>query len=135
MRIVFEKRKTISRKAIFLVPLVSFLISLLLTAILLLIFKANPLLTYAAMFQGAFGSWPNFTETLVKATPLMLTGLVVLIAFRLKFWNIGSGLGRIILVSLFTKLDGASLRNYSGNGGRGIMGRHPVPFKGAVKSG
>jgi simple sugar transport system permease protein len=90
MKIVFEKRKTISRKAIFLVPLVSFLISLLLTAILLLIFKANPLLTYAAMFQGAFGSWPNFTETLVKATPLMLTGLGVLIAFRLKFWNIGA---------------------------------------------
>ena len=90
MKIVFEKRKTISRKAIFLVPLVSFLISLLLTAILLLIFKANPLTTYAAMFQGAFGSWMNFTETLVKATPLMLTGLGVLIAFRLKFWNIGA---------------------------------------------
>ena len=90
MRIVFEKRKTVSRKAIFLVPLVSFLISLLLTAILLLIFRTNPLMTYAAMVQGAFGSWMTFTETLVKATPLMLTGLGVLIAFRLKFWNIGA---------------------------------------------
>lgn len=90
MRIVFEKRKTISRKAIFLVPLLSFLISLLLTAILLAVFKANPFTTYAAMFKGAFGSWPNFTETLVKAIPLMLTGLGVLIAFRLKFWNIGA---------------------------------------------
>ena len=90
MRIVFEKRKTLSRKAIFLVPLVSFFISLVLTAILLMIFKTNPFVTYAAMFQGAFGSWPNFTETLVKAIPLMLTGLGVLIAFRLKFWNIGA---------------------------------------------
>jgi simple sugar transport system permease protein len=42
------------------------------------------------MFKGAFGSGPNFTETLVKAIPLMLTGLGVLIAFRLKFWNIGA---------------------------------------------
>ena len=90
MRIVFEKRKTLSRRAIFLVPLVSFCISLFLTAILLAMFGANPFLTYAAMFQGAFGSWPNFTETLVKAIPLMLTGLGVLIAFRLKFWNIGA---------------------------------------------
>jgi len=90
MHVVFEKRKTLSRKAIFLVPLASFLISLILTAILLAIFKANPFVTFAAMFKGAFGSGPNFTETLVKAIPLMLTGLGVLIAFRLKFWNIGA---------------------------------------------
>ena len=90
MRIVFEKRKTLSRKAIVLVPLASFMISLLLTAILLAVFNTNPFATFSAMFKGAFGSWPNFTETLVKATPLMLTGLGVLIAFRLKFWNIGA---------------------------------------------
>lgn len=90
MRVVFEKRKTLSRRALFLVPVVSFLISLILTAILLAIFKANPFVTFAAMFKGAFGSGPNFTETLVKAIPLMLTGLGVLIAFRLKFWNIGA---------------------------------------------
>jgi simple sugar transport system permease protein len=90
MHIVFEKRKTLSRKAILLVPLASFFISLLLAAILLTIFKTNPFVTFAAMFKGAFGTWPNFTETLVKAIPLMLTGLGVLIAFRLKFWNIGA---------------------------------------------
>ena len=90
MRIVFEKRKTLSRKAILLVPLASFLISLLLTAVLLTIFQTNPFVTFAAMFKGAFGTWPNFTETLVKAIPLMLTGLGVLIAFRLRFWNIGA---------------------------------------------
>jgi len=90
MRVVFEKRKTLSRRALFLVPVASFLISLLLTAILLAVFKANPFVTFAAMFKGAFGSGPNFTETLVKAIPLMLTGLGVLIAFRLKFWNIGA---------------------------------------------
>ena len=90
MRVVFEKRKTLSRRALFLVPVASFLISLILTAILLAVFKANPFVTFAAMFKGAFGSGPNFTETLVKAIPLMLTGLGVLIAFRLKFWNIGA---------------------------------------------
>ncbi len=90
MRIVFEKRKTLSRNAILLVPLASFIISLMLTAILLMVFKTSPIATFIAMFRGAFGTWPNFTETLVKAIPLMLTGLGVLIAFRLKFWNIGA---------------------------------------------
>jgi len=56
MRFIFEKRKTLSRKAILLVPLASFFISLLLTAILLTIFKTNPFVTFAAMFKGAFGT-------------------------------------------------------------------------------
>jgi simple sugar transport system permease protein len=90
MRVVFEKRKFMSRRALILVPVVSFIISLFLTGILLIIFRTNPLKTYAGMFAGAFGSWSNFTETLVKAIPLMLTGLGVSIAFRLRFWNIGA---------------------------------------------
>ena len=90
MRIIFEKRNTISKKAIVLVPVASFLVSLFLTGILLVIFKTNPFKTYASMFMGAFGSWMNFTETLVKAIPLMLTGVGVGLAFRLRFWNIGA---------------------------------------------
>lgn len=90
MRFVFEKRKEISRTAIAVVPVVSFFVSLVLTGILLIIFGTNPFRTYAAMFMGAFGSWSNFTETLVKAIPLMLTGLGVLVAFKLRFWNIGA---------------------------------------------
>ncbi|HDQ13400.1 MAG TPA: ABC transporter permease [Sediminispirochaeta sp.] len=96
MQLMFEKRKSLSRKAIVLVPVVSFLVSLLLSGILLAIFGANPMRTFAAMFNGAFGSWSNFTETLVKAIPLMLTGLGVTIAFRLRFWNIGAE-GQLVL--------------------------------------
>ncbi len=90
MRIVFEKREAVSRKAIFLVPVVSFFISLVLGGILLLIFGINPLNVYAAMAQGAFGSGYNLSEVLVKAIPLMLLGLGVSIAFRMQFWNIGA---------------------------------------------
>lgn len=90
MRLIFEKRKVMSRRAVVLVPVISFIVSLFLTGILLLVFGTNPLATYAGMFEGAFGTWSNFTETLVKAIPLMLTGLGVSIAFRLRFWNIGA---------------------------------------------
>jgi simple sugar transport system permease protein len=90
MSLVFEKRKTVSRTAIVVTPILSFVVSLLLTGILLVAFDANPLDTYAAMYKGAFGTARAFTETLVKAIPLMLTGLGVALAFKLKFWNIGA---------------------------------------------
>lgn len=90
MTFVFEKRKTVSKTAIIVVPFVSFAASLVLTGLLLMAFGANPFATFQAMFKGAFGSGRAFTETLVKAIPLMLTGLGVMIAFRLKFWNIGA---------------------------------------------
>ncbi len=90
MNLAFEKRKTVSRTAIVVTPVLSFLVSLVLTGILLIAFDANPFETYAAMFKGAFGTGRAFTETLVKAIPLMLTGLGVALAFKLKFWNIGA---------------------------------------------
>ena len=96
MRIVFEKRQSVSRQALMLVPVISFVVSLLLGALLLLISGANPLMTYAAMFQGAFGSIYSLSETMVKAIPLMLTGLGVAIAFRMQFWNIGAE-GQLVL--------------------------------------
>ncbi len=90
MKIVFEKRKTISVPALFLVPAASFLVSLVLSGLVLFIFGADPFVTFGAMAKGAFGSSYGLSETLVKAIPLMLTGLGVAIAFRLKFWNIGA---------------------------------------------
>jgi len=90
MRIVFEKRESVSRRAMVLVPIVSFVVSLIFGAILLAVSGANPFVTYAAMAKGAFGSWYGITETLVKAIPLMLTGLAVSVAFRMRFWNIGA---------------------------------------------
>ena len=96
MRIVFEKRQSVSRQAILLVPVFSFLVSLVLGAILLLISGVNPLAAYAAMARGTFGSVYSLSETLVKAIPLMLTGLGVSIAFRMQFWNIGAE-GQLVL--------------------------------------
>ena len=45
---------------------------------------------YGALFAGAFGSRFNAVETVVKAAPMVFTGLAVAVAFRAKFWNIGA---------------------------------------------
>jgi len=93
-----EKRLAPSKRMSYLVPVASFVLALLFGAILLALAGADPWQTYRAMLEGAFGTpaqWRegefySLTETLVKATPLMLTGLGVSIAFRMLFWNIGA---------------------------------------------
>jgi general nucleoside transport system permease protein len=45
---------------------------------------------YKALVSGAFGSWTGISETLVFATPLLLTGLAVALSFRSGLFNIGA---------------------------------------------
>jgi general nucleoside transport system permease protein len=90
LSVSFRKRESVSRRAALLVPLISFVVSLLFGAVLLLLSGANPLVTYGSMFRGAFGSGHGLSEVLVKSIPLMLTGLGVALAFRMRFWNIGA---------------------------------------------
>jgi general nucleoside transport system permease protein len=45
----------------------------------------------AALWRGSFGSgYAILSGTLLRATPLILTGLAVAIAFRASVWNIGA---------------------------------------------
>jgi simple sugar transport system permease protein len=45
---------------------------------------------YALLIEGGFGSRFAWTETLTRATPLILTGLSVAVAFRARLFNIGA---------------------------------------------
>jgi len=51
---------------------------------------APVLAAYGRLVQGALGSTFALTETLARATPLILTGLAAAGAFRAKLWNIGA---------------------------------------------
>ncbi len=50
----------------------------------------NVVEAFDLIYKGAFGTWKATVKTLVKATPLILTGLAVTVAFRAKIWNIGA---------------------------------------------
>ncbi len=50
----------------------------------------NPIKSYAHIGRASFGSLGVFSDTLVKATPLILVGLACSIAFRMRLWNIGA---------------------------------------------
>jgi len=80
-------------------PVMAMLAALLIGAVMLLFLKANPFEAYAAMLNGVFGSVSGITQSLVKATPLLLVGLGICIAFRASVINIGAE-GQIIAGAL-----------------------------------
>ncbi len=65
-------------------------LALLVTAVLILISGKNPLLAYAALLKGAFGSIDRIAFGLNKSTPYILAGLGVALCFRANVINIGA---------------------------------------------
>lgn len=91
-----------------LLPVFATIAALIVGAILLLVLKVNPIVAYRALIEGAFGSPNAFAETLVKATPLLLVGLGICIAYRGNVINIG-GEGQMIVGALLSTWVGLTL--------------------------
>jgi ABC-type uncharacterized transport system permease subunit len=88
--VVLEKRSDPAPRLRYVLPAVAIGIGLLLGAMVLSFMGAHPGEAYQEMARGAFGSVYGLSETLVKATPLLLASLGVGVAFRAGFWNIGA---------------------------------------------
>ncbi len=71
-------------------PIILIGLALLVGALLLRLAGADPWLVYSRMARAAFGSRYGWSDTTVKATPLILAGLGVSVAFRMGLWNIGA---------------------------------------------
>lgn len=84
------KRENESLLAQIMVPVVSVIMAFAFGGIFLSLSGFDAGATYIKMFNGAFGSSYAVSETIVKAIPLMLAGLAVSLAFKMKLWNIGA---------------------------------------------
>jgi len=82
--------KEVPRWLPLLVSVGAIVLALVLGGVVLTIVGGDPFRTYAHIAKASFGSWGVFSDTLVKATPLLLTGLACAVAFRMKLWNIGA---------------------------------------------
>jgi len=72
------------------VSLVAVALALLAGALILAAVGGNPWRIYAHVARASFGSLGVFSDTLVMATPLILTSLAASVAFRMRLWNIGA---------------------------------------------
>ncbi|NOY97599.1 MAG: ABC transporter permease [Chloroflexi bacterium] len=65
-------------------------VALFLGGILISLAGGDPLRSYIHIAKASFGGIGVISDTIVKATPILLTSLACSIAFRMKLWNIGA---------------------------------------------
>ena len=87
------------------VSLFALILSLVIGSILITASGHNVWEAYGALLQGSLGSWPSFFGVVNKATPLILTGLAVSVAYTCNMLNIG-GEGQLLMGALFGSVIG-----------------------------
>jgi len=90
MRVRLKKRLYPLNWSKYLLIPASIILALALGALLFLVAGINPARAYWEMLKGGFGNFYNFSEVLVRATPLILCGLSVGLASKMLIWNIGA---------------------------------------------
>jgi len=97
----------------------------------------DPIRSYLHIAKASFGDIGVLSDTIVKATPILLTALACSVAFRMKLWNIGAegqfimgafGASAVVLAPLLTAetprwlfLSGDDLGRY---GDGSLLGSH-----------
>lgn len=93
-------------------PVISALLAIAVGSIIIWASGYDPLAAFAALFKGSFGSPKAVGDTLLKSTPLILTGLAVAYGFRAGLFNIGAEgqlfMGGLAATALGLALGGAS---------------------------
>jgi len=108
-------------------PIITVLLAFFVGGLVVLVTGHNPFSTYRAIFDGTGLNWffpwtssddrtiaaLNLQQTLIAATPLMLTGLAVAFAFRCGLFNIG-GQGQYLVGSFMAVWVGSSFSGMPG---------------------
>jgi len=85
-----ERRAQVSPAWLLAAPFGAVALTLLVSSLLVAWAGAPVGRAYALLLEGGFGSRLAITETLTRATPLILTGLAAAVAFRARLYNIGA---------------------------------------------
>jgi simple sugar transport system permease protein len=90
------------------IPAGAVLLALLIFGVFCALAGANPFQVYASIYKAAFGSWSAWQNTLIRASPLMLTALCTALPARLGLVIIGNE-GALVVGALAATLTGLSL--------------------------
>ena len=95
-KIKLEQKERVSKREELIITLTAIGIAFVLSGIFIALNGVNPFVALWKVITSALGSPYGISETLVKAIPLIFTGLAVGIALNSKLWNIGAE-GQLIL--------------------------------------
>ena len=90
MTIRLEPRLTTPRWLSPLLTVGAIVVALVISGAIIAFVGGDPIVSYLHILNASFGSVGVLSDTLVKATPLILTGLACALAFRMRLWNIGA---------------------------------------------
>ncbi|MEO8437478.1 MAG: ABC transporter permease [Chloroflexota bacterium] len=90
MNLSLEPRTEVPRWLPSVMTIAAFVFALTLSGLIIALVGGDPIRSYLHIVGAAFGSVGVISDTLVKATPLILTGLACALAFRMRLWNIGA---------------------------------------------
>lgn len=90
-----------------LIPVMAIFVSLVVVSVFIIAQGASPLEAYGALLKNSFGSLYAIGNSLVVATPLILTGLGIALAARCGIINLG-GEGQIMLGGIFATVVGTT---------------------------
>ncbi|MBN2796534.1 MAG: ABC transporter permease [Clostridia bacterium] len=91
-----KKRTAIKPSQSILIRVTAVILAFITSSLFIALMGHNPLSVYSSMFDGAFGTHYRIIETLKVAIPIILASIGIMIAFKMKFWNIG-GEGQILM--------------------------------------
>jgi len=103
-----NKKKISLADNIILFSLISIVLGLIVGAVALIIAGFNPIDAYSAMIEGIIGKPKYIAWTIIRSTPLILTGLSVAFAFKTGLFNIGAE-GQFIIGALVATMVGAGV--------------------------
>lgn len=84
------KRDVMPRKKVWAIRAASFLVAILLGALIFLILGNDPLTAYGTIISGSLGKKTAIRQTVKIAVPLLGTALAIAPCFKMRFWNIGA---------------------------------------------
>lgn len=90
------KRDDLTKMQIAAIRLSSIALGFIVMSLFFLGLGKNPIEVYKAMLEGCFGSSYRIKETIRLMIPLAMISLGLVVAFKMKFWNIGAE-GQILM--------------------------------------
>jgi simple sugar transport system permease protein len=91
-----KKRAELPKNKEWFIRAAAVLLSLLFAGIVIWILGFNPVKVFTEIVNGSIGTQMRLNQTILRAIPLVITSMGILVAFKMKFWNIG-GEGQIMM--------------------------------------
>ncbi len=84
------KRDELPRNKEIAVRIFAVLLSIVFAGFILMVFSLNPIHIFKTILYGGLGNEIRIQQTFLKAIPLAIASLGIIVAFKMKFWNIGA---------------------------------------------